>query len=340
MTAPGAAPEESLATTTVFVTGATGFIGQHLIRKLLASGYAVRGLAHRASPPVGVQGMAWQQGDLLDQSAMVDATRGVDVVCQLAAQLLGRGGRAQMWRTNVEGTECLARACVENGVRRFVHLSSVSAYAVPLPAVVTEAHPIGGYDSYGHSKAAAEDVLGRVAAGALHYTILRPCQVFGAGDTSAYTERLRKLCQGHFVLTAGARPRPFSIVAVEDVANAVVATIGAQSPSGRAYNVASPAQVSLQSLLRAAQSPERAPPATVPIPRMLMRAAFEWRWVLKQLQANGLRPRYKSYGTSRLHGSLFLGGPRYAVDRAEEELAFRAKASPEEVLRSLDQGAP
>src|SRR5215467_7497554 len=126
----------------ILVTGASGFLGRHLVDKLLLRDNAVRTLSRSNGdfPPHVKQ----IQGDIKDGTLLEAAMAGVETVYHAAAMVPGSGSDTRMWDTNVNGTRRVAEACLRAGVRRLVLVSSVAVYKPPLPDLVTESAPIGG----------------------------------------------------------------------------------------------------------------------------------------------------------------------------------------------------
>lgn len=152
----------------VFVTGATGFLGRHLL-PLLADFDEVVCLARwpkidSADAPPNVR---WISGDLNDPSSFSEALRGMDATVHLAA-LTGKARAAEYDRVNVAGTRSLLEAARQAGVPYFLHVSSV---AVKFPDK-------SGYP-YGRSKQEGETL---VRASGLQYTIVRPAIILGSGS--------------------------------------------------------------------------------------------------------------------------------------------------------------
>ncbi len=146
------------------VTGATGFVGGHLLDRALDEGHAVRALTRRAQPPR--EGVIWVEGALDRPDALARLVAGTDAVIHVAG-VVSAPDRAAFASGNIEGTRAVLTAAETAGVRRFVHVSSLSARE---PAL----------SHYGWSKAEAEH---RVAASPLAWTIVRPPGVFGPRDT-------------------------------------------------------------------------------------------------------------------------------------------------------------
>src|SRR5262249_40583139 len=112
------------------VTGATGFIGAHVVRSLLARDRAVRCLVRPTSPRQNIDGLPVEvaEGDLGDPASLRRGLAGIDVLYHCAAdyRLWSRDPR-ELYRANVDGTDNVMRAAAEAGVGRVVHTSSVGA---------------------------------------------------------------------------------------------------------------------------------------------------------------------------------------------------------------------
>lgn len=170
-----------------FVTGATGFVGRHLV-PALARHYRLR-LLVRSALPTQFAGMAVEtsHGDLTAGETAVAGVRGAELVVHLAALVSYRpADRAAMFRVNAEATAALAAAARRAGVRRMLHVSSIAGIACSdRPAVLDET---AAYNfaplrlGYHDSKHAAEQaVLAEVARG-LDAVIVNPPSMYGAGD--------------------------------------------------------------------------------------------------------------------------------------------------------------
>src|SRR5215470_4241831 len=112
------------------LTGATGFLGSHLARRLAAEGRTIRALVRPGTDlkriPGEVAEVVW--GGFDEPEALARATAGVDIVFHAAARVAAGGSRAQFHADNVVATEALLAAALAAGVRRFVHVSSAGIY--------------------------------------------------------------------------------------------------------------------------------------------------------------------------------------------------------------------
>lgn len=142
------------------ITGGTGFVGGHLIDQALAAGHAVRALTRRAQP--ARTGVTWITGDLAAPGSLA---QGADALIHVAG-IVNAPDHAGFVAGNVEGTRAILAAATDAGVRRFVHVSSLSAREPQL-------------SDYGWSKREAERL---VETSTLDWTIVRPTAIYGPGD--------------------------------------------------------------------------------------------------------------------------------------------------------------
>ena len=118
----------------VLVTGATGFLGSHLCRKLVTDGHWVRILARPTSSLATLEGLRVERifGDVTDGESVRRAVQGQEWVIHAAANLnYWERDEAVQTRVNVDGTRYVAQACRVEGVKRLVHVSSVAAIGIP-----------------------------------------------------------------------------------------------------------------------------------------------------------------------------------------------------------------
>jgi dihydroflavonol-4-reductase len=205
----------------VLVTGATGFIGSHLVRALVARGDDVRVTVRDSSPSDALAGLDVERvtADINDARAMRRAARGVERAFHAAGTPNLRLPTDEVFRINVEGTRCTLDGCLAAGVERAVRVSSVAAIGPARPGgALDERHvrtgPLG--IPYPDSKYAAEVEALRVAARGLDVVIACPSHVLGRGDERrSSTEVVRRFLLRRIpAYVDGA----INIVDVEDVA--------------------------------------------------------------------------------------------------------------------------
>jgi nucleoside-diphosphate-sugar epimerase len=173
----------------ICVTGGTGFIGGALVRRLLGQRARVRVLARgsRRADALQAKGAEIVRGDLANRAAIERAIEGADIVYHAAAKVSGTGTRQEFFEANVNGTERMLEACLRQGVRRVVYLSSLAVYGrATMGETIDEDTPLDpnpeGRDFYSQSKIAADRLAGSFAAqNRLAAAILRPGIVYGPG---------------------------------------------------------------------------------------------------------------------------------------------------------------
>ena len=165
----------------VLVTGATGFLGGHLVEELVSRGYKVRALARKTSNVSALVelGVEVAVGDLTKPETLGPATKEVDAIVHLAAYYTFFGKKKLYELVNVKGTEWLAEAALDNGVTRFVYCSSTEAIGPVRNPPGDENTPLNPQFEYGKSKARAESVVKNLSARGLKYTIVRPTGIYG-----------------------------------------------------------------------------------------------------------------------------------------------------------------
>ena len=168
----------------VLVTGANGFVGSALCRRLVEAGHSVVGAVRRRGFDSGVEYRVI--GDIGGNPSWDEVLAGVDVAIHLAALVHQMGEApplAEYRRLNVGGTAQLANACVRHGVSRMVFLSSIKVNGECTPTgPFTEADEPAPLDAYGISKLEAEQALTAIAnQGGMQTVVVRPPLVYGPG---------------------------------------------------------------------------------------------------------------------------------------------------------------
>lgn len=221
---------------TVFVTGATGLLGNNLTRALLAKGARVRALARskdkaaRQFAGLGGEALEIVQGDLQDVASFADRLRGCDILIHTAAYFRDsyKGGSHQgaLTRTNVDGTRALIDAAYAVGIRRIVHTSSIAVLKGERGALVDETmlrNPDDA-DDYYRSKIMSERVVIEALAAKpdLDACFVLPAWMWGPGDAGPTSAGQTALDFLHRRLP-GIPPATFSFVDARDVAAALIA---------------------------------------------------------------------------------------------------------------------
>jgi nucleoside-diphosphate-sugar epimerase len=248
----------------IALTGATGFIGRHLLRELPRRGYRVQVLLRRPSElPEGASGAII--GDLAAPQNMAAALRGVDAVVHSAGLAHAMSGHPEDdYRVlNTEATVGLARAAERAGVKRFVFLSSIRAQSGPVAdTVLTEALPAQPTDPYGRSKLAAEEGLATLS---IDWVALRPVLVYGPGVKGNMAALLR-VAQLPVPLPLGGLSARRSLLAVDNLAAAVDTVLRAPGRLQRPLIVADEQALTVAEMVAALRAGLGRRPGLVPVP--------------------------------------------------------------------------
>ncbi len=241
----------------VLVTGGAGFIGHHLVGRLLESGHQVsvldnlsRGCAERVSRA------AFFSGDIREQADCARAVASCDAVVHLAAQSNVMGSQSDPGRTfetNVTGTWNIARAAAEAGVKHLVFASSREVYGEPATLPVHENAPFAPRNLYGASKVAGEVLLSTLPVGGPVVSILRLGNVIGSGDSGRVVPLWLNAARRGEALTLFGGQQVLDFVPVDLVCEAFTVAIE-HGPLSRPVNVASGRGVTLVELAGRIQS--------------------------------------------------------------------------------------
>lgn len=166
------------------ITGGGGFLGSHLVDRLVADGNQVRVLDVRPAPPGTAKEIEWLQGDFSHREVSASAVEGCEIVFHLASTTIPKTATedpAFDVTTNVAGSIGLIQASIRHGARRFLFLSSGgTVYGVPQSVPIAESHPTNPVSAYGIGKLAIEKYLGMYHhLHGLPYCVLRLANPFG-----------------------------------------------------------------------------------------------------------------------------------------------------------------
>lgn len=176
---------------TVFVTGATGFLGRHLLPALCRAGFNVRALVRQPAAHDWLKrypNLTVIQGDVLDAGRVQDAMRGAGVVVHGAGKFRFWGDPSAFQRTNIDGADNVFNAALDMNIRAVIHISTIAVIGNPDPTrIVDETHPPHPADPYQASKLAAEQhALSYHTQRGLPVIVLRPGAFYGPLGTYGF----------------------------------------------------------------------------------------------------------------------------------------------------------
>lgn len=206
----------------VLLTGASGFLGTHLLRELCAAGHRVRALSRRPATDAAIAalGALSVRATMDDPDTLVKAATGCDAVFHAAADTsLWRRTEAAQLATNVDGTRNLLRAAERAGVQAFMHTSSVSAYSHLVQGTLDESATQRGGESwigYERSKYLGECA---VRAASVPWIVFNPSHILGPGDRRNWARLIMLIDRGKL---PGIPPGSGAFADVREVARAQV----------------------------------------------------------------------------------------------------------------------
>lgn len=319
-----------------FVTGGSGFIGGHLIERLVREGWTVRALARSDASAARIGGLGADavRGDLDSADAIRDGAAGADVAFHAAAAVLEWGRREDYVRGNVIGTANALRGCREAGVRRFVHVGTEAALMAGEPLVdVDETAPLRP-DSpayYPATKAMAERMVRAARADGFDPVVVRPRLVWGPRDTTILPGIVAAIASGRFAWISGGT----HLTATTHVANVVEGLLlaAARGRPGEAYFVTDGTSVVFRDFVTrlvataGVEVPSRSIPAVVAGP---LTGIVEGIWRALRLRSTPPLSRMP----------LWLASQECTIDisKARSELAYEPVVSREQGLAELRSG--
>ncbi len=261
----------------IVVTGATGFIGCHLLPTLdnqnLQIVLAVR---HHLSKELNSDCKVVNVGEIEENTDWTEALKEVDTVIHLAARAHQLNDQAinpeaEFLRVNYEGTKTLVKQAIASGVKHFIFISSIGAMTTLSEHALTEESPCRPDSPYGRSKLQAEQSLIELCRNSsMTWTILRPTLVYGAGNPGNM-ERLMKLIKTGFPLPLGAINNQKSFLYVDNLVDAIITCINHPNAKNKTFIVSDGEDLSTTDLIRRLAKALGKSPLLLPIPAELLR---------------------------------------------------------------------
>jgi len=248
----------------ICVSGAEGFIGSHLVQKLLEDGNSVRALVQYNS----FNSCGWLEesknaddleivfGDVRDSEQMASFVDGAESVLHLAALIaIPHSYQApnSYMQTNVMGTLNMLNAAKRAGVRRFVHTSTSEVYGTALHVPITEDHPLQGQSPYSASKIGADALAHSYwSSFDLPVVTLRPFNTFGPRQSlrAVIPTLLSQAIAGTGPISLGSTYPTRDFTYVDDTVSGFIAAINADGVEGQTINLGTGFEISIGDLVR------------------------------------------------------------------------------------------
>ncbi len=307
----------------VFLTGATGFIGAHVARRLAGAGHEMRCLVRKRSRARELEelGASLIIGDVRARDPMLGGMKGCDWAINLAnLYSFWEPDRRTYTGVNVEGTRSVMECALEAGVSKVVHVSTAAVYGKPADSPFTEASPVGPerFSEYSRTKYEGDLVAwGLYEKKGLPLVMVYPGAVLGPGDPKPTGRYIEAFVHRRIGATAFA-DTVFTFVDVRDVAEAIARAAEKEGNIGEKYLVGKH-QLSMRELNLMMGEISGVPPPRIGLPDSLVRVAAALLTFLADLTK---KPPSAMGGLCADQVRMMRAGIIFDGSKAERELAL------------------
>lgn len=206
----------------ILITGGTGFLGVHLVRKLLINKHLITlfDLADLDAKDL-IGKVKVIKGDIRDKTAIDKAIKGHDYVIHAAAALPIQVSKNIIYSVNIDGTQNVLEACLHHKVKRVIFISSTAVYGVPKNLPEKEDSPLDPIGYYGESKVAGEKLCLEYAKKGLSINIFRPKTFLGTERLGVFELWFEAIYKGRRVYILGNGNNKYQLLAVTDLTDAI-----------------------------------------------------------------------------------------------------------------------
>jgi dihydroflavonol-4-reductase len=312
----------------VAVTGATGFIGGSLARRLRAEGRRVFAHGRDRQKLAALEGVAERliAADVADLEAAAALMEGADAAIHTVSNFRSAKDSPEAHRrTNVEGSVTMYRAACAAGLRRFVHCSTIGVHGHVADGSIDEDGPFAPGDLYQETKLEAElAVRDEARRGAAELVVIRPCSVYGPGDLRML-KMFRSLAARRFPLIGPCREN-FHAVYIDDLVDAFLLALDAPQAAGETFIIGGSRFLPLADYIAEASRAVGAPPPAIRLPYGPIHLAAE----LCEAVCRPLRVEPPLH-VRRVR--FFRNNRAFRIDRARRKLGYEPKVELSEGLR-------
>jgi nucleoside-diphosphate-sugar epimerase len=308
------------------ITGATGFLGGALTRRLYGMGWDVTALGRNAAKldQLENEGLHVFQQDLKDKSGMIAACKDQEIVFHCAALPSPWGNFEAFYQANVIGTRNVIRGCEEHKVKRLVYVSTPSLYfGYSSRTNVKETDPLPEpVSNYAATKILAEQELDEAFAKGLATIAIRPRAIFGPGDTVIFPRLIPQLQSGRLPIL-GDGENIVDLTYIENVVDALL--LCAESPIntlGKKYNISNGEPVKIWKLVERICAELNLQP---PKRKISYRTAKAVATVLELIYT--LIPTHPEPPLTRVSVSMMANSTTLDITAARQELGYHPKVS-------------
>ena len=258
------------------VTGATGLLGSHIVEQLRKRGKPVRVLVRPGSDRswLETQDVEFVEGDITDPASLQRACQGCEVVYHSAAKVGDWGPWEDFKRITIDGTRNVCEAAIAAGVRRLLHISSVSVFGYyTKPQTIDETCPIGfklyKWAYYSRSKIEAENIAWDAhKSGKIEVTVIRPAWIYGERDRATIF-RLAGMIKAGKAKILGRGDNRLNVIYAGNIAEAAITAVDMPEANGEVYNCSNDGVITQQEYFDLLARSLGAPPVKRHVPYRL-----------------------------------------------------------------------
>jgi nucleoside-diphosphate-sugar epimerase len=306
----------------VLVTGGTGFVGSHLVRRLLSRGHRVTSLDKNPGlfdDELRTAGATLLSGSVTDFGDVDRAVAGNEVVYHLASPFgdILQPDKAY-WDIEVEGTRNVLTSAKRHGVRRVVHCSTQGVHGIIESPPGDEDSPLAPRDYYCYSKVEGEKVVHEFLRQGMDIVIVRPTSVYGPGDIRGWLALYQMIAKGWFLMIGSGRTLNHPVY-VENLVDLLELAATKPEAKGRIYLAGDDEAVTLTELVRAVAAAVGSRVRIVRFPwyGLALSGATAVEFLFKRL---GVKPP-----VFRRRLSWFVTNRAFRIDRAKRDLGYQPR---------------
>jgi len=314
----------------VFVTGATGLVGMHVVQHLGAKGHDLVVMTRASSDMAELRRMIRETGiqvtfvtaDLVDKPELAQYMQGCDVVIHTAARIDPHGAPEVLKAINVEGTRLVLDAAVTAHVKHFIYISSLSVIMGDKDCYgITESEPLRRCkEAYANSKIAAEEIVMSAASrGDIKVTAMRPGFIYGPNETS-WLPKLIFNMKAHTALMVGDGSKETNLIYVENLCRAIELSMLNEVAYGQIYNLTDGERVSKKQLVDEIAAQLEIPKIRIYIPLAAARFLVSSSSAIALCAPLRLRSRLAVFSRPALR--LIGLNQGFDISKAERELGY------------------
>jgi nucleoside-diphosphate-sugar epimerase len=313
----------------VMVTGGTGFVGAHLVRRLLSRGHQVTSLDKNPGlfdDELRSGGATLLTGSVTEAADVSRAMAGCELVYHLASPFGDiMQPDAVYWDIEVNGTRNVLEAAARLGVRRVVHCSTQGVHGIIEDPPGDEESPLAPRDYYCYSKVEGEKVVQEYLARGMDIVVVRPTSVYGPGDIRGWLKLYQMVARGWFLMIGSGRTMNHPVY-VENLVDLFELVADNPVAKGRVYLAGDEEPVTLNDLVRGVAQALGTEVRIIRFPsyQVAWYGAAIFETVSKTL---GIRPP-----VFRRRLSWFKTNRAFRIDRAKKELGYQPRIGLQEGL--------